>query len=208
MNSVEYQSEIRLALGVDPSDVSMYPAPQTLWALNAGLAKIATEREWPWLYTVGIATTVTGTGTIILPSAHSRTVYLTVDGKGLNEASARELADYRADSDTPAMFSFEGNLLRMSPTPNAALPIEHAYFRHEPKLVLDTDAPLIPDAYSDWVVTAAAIKLAIRSNNQDRIAALQAEYDRWLAAAQDNVRRSGATSRLRRTRPNVWPEWA
>lgn len=74
-------------------------------------------------------------------------------------------------------------------------------------LVADTQTVLLPDAYSDWLVAAAAAKLAVRTNNPERLAALKDEYARWLVTVQDNVRKQGGTSRQRLTRSSVWPEY-
>lgn len=298
----EYLGEIRLALGTTSTDTSLFSAEKTLWALNAGLRQITTEREWPWLYATdtGNVLTTAGDDVLALPADHVRTVYLTVDNLDVEPSSARELAQYRLDDDgSPVLYAIEGSNIRLCPPPTAGLVIEHAYFCSEPTLVgvrqtiteggsgltsftlsfagqttsslaaaataaqvqaallaLSTIAPgevsvsgavsgpytvtfkgslagtstlmtatptggtgtvtialvsadqtlLIPDIYSDWVVAAAAAKLAVRTNNTQRLDALRADYAYWLNVAQDNVRRQGGTARQRLTRSSVWPE--
>ena len=300
--AVEYLGDIRLAIGTDSDDTSLFPTEQVLWALNAGLRQITTEREWPWLFKIATSTTTLDDDTIDLPADHSRTSYITVDGYDLDEASPRELAGLRADDDgasCPALYAVEANTLRIYPKPTAGLAIEHAYFANEATLVgtqqtitlggagltsftltysgqttasiddaataadiqaalvalsniaagevvvagsvagpftvtfkgslagtttlmtatptggtgtvtvalVASQQPLIPDAYSDWVTAAGAVKLAVRTNNKERLNINQEQYDYWLKVVQDNVRRSGSTSRQRRTRLSVWPEF-
>jgi hypothetical protein len=296
----DYLGEIRLALGAKSDDTSLFPGEHTLWALNAGLRQITTEREWPWLFTFDADNTSTTAGddVLALPADHVRTVYLTINDNDLEPASARELAQYRQDSDGyPELYAIEGNNIRLSPPPTGGLTIEHAYFCSEPLLatqqtieeggsgltsftltfngqtttsidddatpaqveaalvalstigvddvvVTGTSAPvdmtvtfraalagtpllltatptggtgtitiasvdqtlLIPDIYSDWVVAAAAAKLAVRTNNLERLGILKDEYKNWLSVAQDNVRRQGGTPRQRMTRSSVWPD--
>ena len=297
----QYMGEIRLAIGTSSDDTSLFPAEQTLWALNAGLRQITTEREWPWLLKTDTANTVTVADDPLLPlpADHIRTVYLAVNNQDVEPASARELAQYRSlDSGYPGLYAVEGPNIRLSPAPVAGLTIDHAYFASEPKVgevqsitvggsgltsftltfaaqttasiddqataahvqaalvalsnigtddvavTGDAGGPwyvtfqgtlastttnltatptggtgtvtiartanqtlLIPDVYSDWVVAAAAAKLAVRTNNLQRLEVLRGEYTYWLGVAQDNVRRSGGTPRQRMTRSSVWPEY-
>jgi len=200
--------EIRLSLGAASDDTSLFPEVTVMWALNAGLAKISTEREWPWLFTVAPASTAVDDDTLTSPTGLSRLAYVTVDGFDLEEASARELAGERAfsDSSAPDSYAIEGETIRVSPKPDAVYGVEFGYFRHEPKITAGASQPLIPEAYDDWVVSAGAAKLAVRTNSTTRLAELNAEYAGWLARAMDNARRSAGVSRIRRTRANVWPE--
>lgn len=198
--------EIRLALGAASTDTSLFPEADVMWALNAGLAKISTEREWPWLFVVAADATTATDDTLTLPADLSRLSYITVDGADLDEASARELGSSRSATGTPSLYAVEGDTIRVSPNPDGVYDVELGYYRHEPKITAGANVPLVPDAYSDWVVTAGAVKLAVRTNNTARLLELKAEYDGWLARAMDNSRRSAGVSRIRRTKPNVWPE--
>lgn len=206
----EYMGEIRLALGTNSDDTSLFPTEKTLWALNAGLRQITTEREWPWLFKADAGNTVTVADDPLLPlpADHIRTVYLNVNNQDVEPASAREAAQYRdQDAGYPSLYSVEGANIRLSPKPVAGLVVDHAYFCSEPTVTLTNQELLIPDTYSDWVVAASAAKLAVRTNNLQRLEVLRGEYTYWLGVAQDNVRRSGGTPRQRMTRSSVWPEY-
>lgn len=190
MNLAEYRAEVKDRLGVPALDTSLSNATLDR-AINAALKHIATSADWPWLFTTEAITLAADATEQLLPPNLVKTVYVKEDGARLTLGQG---------------FESEGNRLVFEKT-NRARTLIHGYIRHEPLLVLDTDAPLLPDAHSDWLVNEAALRIAIRTNNADRIQQLREEAAVARKAALDNVRRTASLPRIRRTKPSIWPRY-
>lgn len=201
----EYKTAIRRQLGLSDTDAVVSDAV-LLWALNGALQKISTDKDWPWLYTEATVNTVAGDATYALPTGYTRSAFITVDGGNPIEPSTfTGLAHDRTTTGAPYGYVIEGTDLRLYPTPDSVTPIVHAYYQSEPELTDDGDEPLLPDAYSEWAVLEAAIKVALRTNHLTRLQSLREEAAEVRRGVLDNYRRASAPGRIRRTRPPTWP---
>lgn len=207
MNSLEYQYAVRRRLGLDGLDIAALPADVVLEALNDGLKSISAEREWHWLFVKDTGSTVANVPTIAVPPDYVRSVYLSIDAKTpLEERSLRDLTGEGTLTGAPAFFASDGSNFALYPTPSEAKAFVHAYYRSEPTLVLSTDAPLMPDSYSPWLVAEAAVRLPIRVNSQDTYTILREEIAAWKKRVEDNVKRNAQPPSIRRTKPSVWTD--
>lgn len=200
-------------MGVADTDTAL-PAAVVDEALNEALQAITTERDWPWLYSEVSGTLTPATDTLALPADFGRSIFLSVQGNDIEPRSARDLARFRVDAsgspfyNQPFYYTQAGASLRLSPTPGPGTAYSYvlAYFKSEPTLVADGDVPLLPAPYHGWLVTRAALNLAIRTDNTTRLAKLEAEDARWMGRVVDNVRRSSQLNTIRRTKPSIWQD--
>lgn len=209
MNVADYRRSIRFNLGLKADD-TVLPDDVVLWALNGAASSIATDKDWPWLYTTQDSSTVSGTPTLPLPEGYTRTVYLKVDGRVLEPTTRISMADADTDTDNgrPGSYSVEANDLRVYPNPDGVYDVSHGFYRSEPELILDTDAPLLPDAYAEWLALEASIKAAIRTNNLSRLQTLREQAAAERKKVIDNYIRANKPGRIRRTRQSIWPSHA
>ncbi|HEV2126463.1 MAG TPA: hypothetical protein VGW38_27205, partial [Chloroflexota bacterium] len=120
----------------------------------------------------------------------------------------RQLADVVGEmgQGVPSTYApIGGTDLFVSPASATATVLTVGAVRTEPMLVLPTDSPLLPDAYSDWLISEAAVRVAISVNNAERIAHLREEAVVAKRAVIDNARRTAGLPAIRRTRPSIWP---
>lgn len=206
MNVSEYRAAVRLQLGLAAAD-AVIPDEIVLWALNGAAKNIATEKDWPWLYNEETADTTEDDSSLPLSSEYTRTVFVTVDGgTPLEPRSHIDLASDRTTTGRPWAYTVDANALRLYPVPDDAYPVVHAFYRTEPDLVLETDSPLLPDAYSERLVLEAAIKVAVRTNNTGRLKELREEVVDKRKAMTDNYIRMNKPGRIRRTRESIWSD--
>ena len=205
MNVSDYSKSVRFQLGLAAAD-QVLSDEVVLWALNGALRSIATDKDWPWLLAdPQTDTTVADTPTFLLPENHTRTSTLKIDGRVIEPATHIAIASSADDTGHPAFYAIEANAVRLYPTPDGAYAIVHAYYRSEPELVLVTDSPLLPDAYSEALVYEAAVKAAIRTNRLERLQTLREAASLERKKMVDNYVRASKPGRIRKTRDSIWP---
>lgn len=173
--------------------------------LNRALAQVSLEANWPWLRTSESAVSVAGTATLTLPTGWLRTLSLTetVVGEPLVRRPARIIDRMGTEHPgRPYLYSAEGSVITLGPTPDAVYTYTHRYLRSEP--VLTTGAPLIPEAYSQGVVEWAAIKAFQKTQaGAEKVAQAVADYRDWLVRTRDNINQSAETLRVE-PREGAW----
>jgi hypothetical protein len=202
------RNPVRHKVGLSDNDAA---APDAIVneVINEALQSITTEKDWPWLYTEA-----SGSPDLALPGTYDRTIFLTVNGRDLEPRSPRDLARFRstsagvAVSGIPEFYTFAGTNLKLSPSPasGTVYPYIHAFYQTEAALVADADTPKLPSQYQGWLVTRAAMLLAIRTDNPSRLPKLQVEDERWRNRVIDSVRRAGASPSIRRTKESIWQD--
>lgn len=211
MNLGQMRTAVRYMVGLSAND-SVAPNEVVNEFINQANQSISTERDWPWLYQEATGTTTAESADLTLPTGLTRVIFLTVQGTDMASRGMRDLAAFRTDADgevnfgAPTAYSFAGAVLKLSPVPEAgtAYPYVLGFIGVEPTLEQDDDTPLLPLPFHNWIVTRAALLLAIRANNKDRIPVLQDEDVEWEKRVTDNVRRASGPPFIRRTRDSVW----
>jgi hypothetical protein len=206
LTALDYKKAVRRKLGLGDTDTTALPDDDTLAAINDALKVISMEWEWYWLFATATASTVAGTATIAAPAGYLRTISLDIGGDIMVERTFAELFSYETTSGTPSIFALAGANLRLWPTPSAVQTYTLYYYRSEPALTLDADTPLLPDAYSPWLVAEAALALALRTNSTDKYSILQEEVAGWRRRAVGDMKRkrNAAPRRIGRTKESVW----
>lgn len=205
MNLSEYRTDVRSALGIPAGDTSITDATIDS-AINRALRDIANTADWPWLWASDAVALAAGASSFVPPTAWVRTDYLTESGRDLVLMSKRELATHsQSAAGRPWAYGVYGGTIRITPAADAAYTLQHGYTRTEPVLLSPSDSPLLPDAHSEWLVNVAASKLAIRTNNTERIEQYRAEATGARQRALDDFRRSRGSLGIRLTKDSVWP---
>lgn len=213
MNLGALREQVRHIVGLHTNDQAA-PSEIVNEFINQANQSISTEKDWPWLYQEVTGVTTAESADLALPEGLTRIVFLTVRGNDLAGRGTRDLAQFRTTTDgvvnygPPTAFAQAGTVLKLSPVPEAgtAYPYVLGYIGTEPLLEQDADTPLLPSVFQGWIVVRAAISLAIRSNNTQRLAALQDEDVEWEKRVTDNVRRSASPPFIRRTRASIWQD--
>lgn len=85
----------------------------------------------------------------------------------------------------------------LAPTPSATYNFRHDYFRSEPRLIENTDVPLMPSQFH-YAIIAMAVHLAhLRAGDLPRARAAQEEYDAWKKRMEERRMRSTSTIKVR-----------
>lgn len=209
MNLSEYRAEVKSAAGIPTTDTGSVPDAELNRVINRAIRDIANTADFPWLFAEDIVNLASGASEFTPPATWVRTEYLTVNvnGRDIPAISKRQLAEWATDKPgTIRAYAVLGNVIRLVPATAEAATLRHGYVRTEPVLAANADSPLIPDAHSEWVINLAALKLAIRTNNGDRITALREEVAKSRALAMDNLRKSKGALGIRLTKPSVWQD--
>lgn len=188
---LQLQERVYSRLGL-PTDDGHVTATAVQEALRAALQEYATEADWPWLLSEETITTVSGTRTYALPTGYVRTVYL-IDASGTAELEyrpRRQLSSYEEDQDRPRFYTGLVGTIALYPKPNGVYTLTHGFVRSEPELTTDGSTPLIPDAFSDFIVVLAARKIAVRRKDAEHKQLLDVEYAQWLQRLLNEQRRT------------------
>lgn len=211
MSLTTLEVSVRRKLGLGDTD-PVVPDAVLVEAINEANQSISTEKDWPWLYKEVSGTTTPASDLLALPADFARAIFLTVKGDDVEPRSSRDLARFRTQPSgmalygVPTYYAPAGPNFKLSPTPgvNSSYPYVMGYVSTEPLLAAGGDTPLLPVAYQGWLVTRAAMLVTVRTENTERLAALQVEDEAWRKRVIDNVRRSSAISSIRRTKPSIW----
>ena len=206
MNLGAYRAEVRSLLGLRGDEGQAADADLNR-AINAALSATATVSNWPWLFVEEGATLAAGLNYILPPPYWTATEYLAAPHGELVLASRRELRQVGSyTSGKPWYWAPAGNRIYIGPTSPSDLTLTHGFYRTEPDLVSNTDAPFLPPAYDNWLVVEAAMRVALRLNNRDRADLLRQEGIEWRGRIMDNVRKTTSLPPIRRTRPSIWQD--
>ena len=206
LTSLDYQKQVRGTLGLAELDTAALPVVDVLRALNNGLKVISAEWEWYWLFASTTGTATAGVATIAAPEGYRRAISFTVGETVVAERTYSELLAYDDTAGDPAAFALAGPNLYLWPPPAESQTYSLVYLRSEPTLLNDEDTPLLPDAYSPWLVAEAALQLSLRTNSVDKYAVLQAEVAAWRgrAVGDEKRKRNAASRRIGRTKSPTW----
>lgn len=210
--ALQYEQQVRRALGLSGTDVTALPQADVREAVNAALQAISGERDWIWLLDSEEGSLTANTQTLALPAGYTRSLSFSV----LYDADERTLtpqvnfADLEGDDETPAeplYFARLGTDLYLWPVPDDAYSYRHFYYLTEPILDADADVPLIPDQFSRWVVCEAAFRLNIRTVSPETYNELRTEAGEWRErAAKWNFRNKLPLPEIVLTRESVWQD--
>lgn len=204
MNLGQYRADVRSLLGLR-SDEGQAADVDLNRAINAALAATSTVSNWPWLFVEEDAVLAAFDNELLPPPYWTTTEYVAGEHGELVLASRRELRQVgNYVSGTPWYWAPAGDRILVGPPTSSDLTLVHGFYRTEPTLVADTDAPLLPPQYDDWAVTEAAMRVALRLNNRDRAELLRQEAVEWRGRLMDNARKTTALPSIRRTRPSIW----
>lgn len=172
------------------------PASSLNRSLNKGLQRLSMELPWPHLQVFTTIPLLAGTALYPLPANFSTVITLGTNNIRLTYVSLAELISYKNVQATPAAFAIEGTQIRFMPVPSHDGTADLVYARLEPALSADGDSPLLPDVYSDLLVTYAALYQATRLKDQHLLASLEALRKEMLQEIADNYRQSQQTPRI------------
>lgn len=206
LTSLDYQKAVRATLGLAELDTAALPVDDVLRALNDGLKAISLEWEWHWLFATTSGTTTASNPSVVAPEGYLRAVSFQIGDRIVVERTYADLNSLSTTEGLPEGFALAGGNLRIWPTPSEAEAYTLVYYRSEPGLLNDEDTPLLPDAYSPWLVAEAALRLALRTNSVDKYAVLQAEVAGWRSRAVGDMKRkrNAAPRRIGRTKSPTW----
>lgn len=186
--------------GLPSGDALAQPAALQA-AIKHGQRAYGVEGDWPWLQVEETINTVANTSTYSVAVNYRRTNYLFYQGTDLEPRDARDLHLLDAVStSSPTLYGVTAGSIVLRPTPNAVYALTHGYQRMEAVLAAGSDPVLLPDAYTDYLVSHAALYIAVRLKDADLATLLRAELKDWRdRMAMEQIRASG--SRRLRT---VW----
>lgn len=157
-------------------------------AINAALAQVSREADWQWLRTSATLTSIVGTADYAVPAGWIRTASLNdiETGTALVRRPVRVL-DRDVNQGQPHYYALEGSSITLGPTPSDVRSYKHRYVREEPTLVADGDTPLIPEGYSQCVVSWAVRLLCSSVREMDRSLEASKEYAEDIRRIKDNI---------------------
>lgn len=189
---------VRVRLGV-PENENFYFAQQLDDLLNEALQTISAEGDWSWLQASETIPTVTGTRFYTPNVNWSQTKALSIQGfDAMTYLDLQEVRNWPDDVfDVPMFYTVYLEQLYLAPTPSAVYQLRHDYLRSEPRLIDNTDVPLMPSLYH-YSILAMAVHLAhLRAGDLPRAAAAKQEYDAWLKRMEGQKMRTTSTVKVR-----------
>lgn len=179
-----------------------------LAAINAGLAELALDHDWDWLYAETTHTTAAGTETYSVPTNYLRTQWLAIEDTPLVAQSRRDAVRYYGQTAYPAFYSVSNGLIRLSPIPNGVYTVRHGYFTSFAKVSESTVSALsgvtlaIPVPFEGLAALYIAKQICLSFKDQAGYNLVIEEIRAEKQRLDDNVRRS-----LGPQAPSVRKDW-
>lgn len=175
--------------------------------INAALRQRSTEFDPYWLGTSDTITATVGDGDYPLTDLENFSKLRRIKDADLNplEHVGINLIDkyQRYARQRPIVYAVDGTSLLIGPLPDTSYVLTVYYYRVESPLVADTDTPLLPTQYTDWLVSNAALLLCKKLRRQEQITMLDADLRDWNRRIRDDMRQTRANPRIR-----VREDWA
>lgn len=187
------------AVGLPTTD-GMITSSAVTSAINRGLERIATEKDWPWLEFTTTHSTVAGTNTITPPTGWTRTQFLYIGSTELELRQRRDLIRFAEVTGQPTLYAEQGDTILLAPTPAAVHTVNHGYIKKENVLSSGSDTTLLPAEYALLAVAAAGALVARRLRDSHMEKMFEEEYSREFSKLIDNVRRTASLGRVHRRR--------
>lgn len=173
---------VRQRLGLQSNDGRLQDDSLTI-SINAALAKMATEYNWPWLITHEDFDCVVGQNQYNPPADWVKTMWFKIANFELSSRQRLDLVKFDTTTGRPTMFAVWEQKLWLAPTPDQTYTVTHSYLRSEPVLVDDEDTLLCPDRFIDVVVLYVAIYEARRMKDSGLESQLLTDKKEWLRNA-------------------------
>lgn len=197
----EIREQVYDRAGISPDD-PIAAAPTVDRFINAALRKASTTFDPFWLETSGTLSLSAGTNAYALSTLSnfhklSRLEYTDID-KTLLAIGKHELTRHLSySSQRPQFYTVEAQQVKFAPMPDQAYTLRAIYYRLEDPLVDESDSPLLPDQYSDWLVCEAAILAATKNRDLEMLTVMRQERDEWIRRIRDDIRQMRALPRVR-----------
>lgn len=183
------RTEVYETAGVASDDPRIPTATMTR-IVNRALRRVSGEYDWPWLQTTETITTAAGTQAYTPTSGYRKTLRLRYEDQDLVELQPRDAAQYHNVTGSPVGFFTEDDKVHVVPTPDGVYSLHHVYQARETALSSDSDTPLLPDEYIDWLVFTALILVAARIRDDGLYGIADRERRRAADDAMRGLRRS------------------
>lgn len=187
-------AQVYLRIGLPETD-GLITSTVVKGALNRALDRIETEQDWPWLQTAESIVTVAGQVEYDPPADWGRTLWLFLGSEDLRIVQRRDIQRIIGDTESvsrPRVYCTFAEKILLGPPPEGDLTVLHGYIRHEPTLVADSDAPLLPSRYDDYLVVLASIICGVRLKDQPLVGLLREEKAEILKGMKDDLRRTAS----------------
>lgn len=166
--------------------------------INSANRRLGRVTDWPWLKVIGtVAADPSGTFDLGTVEGYRHTILLSYENFDLVPLSPQELVRYGLTSpSSPRVYSIVGDTLTVFPRPQVTTVLNHIYIRDENALAGDSDTPLLPSAYTELLVLAATVTLAMSKQDMGLMQALKSEYKDAISEALDEVNRTRSPLRV------------
>lgn len=164
--------------------------------INASNRRLGRVADWPWLKSLGtIAWTANDTNGQSLETAITNfrhLNYLAYEDRKLIYKSPQDFVSINAETGAePFYYTVLGsNTLYLAPNPTAAITLTYVATLDEAALSGDSSTPLLPSAYTELLVLASLIPLAVRLHDGELLNMAKNEYRTAIDEARDEVRRT------------------
>lgn len=166
-------------------------------ALNAGLADLASDHDWDWLYNEGTISVVAGTESYATPTDYMRTLWLATDlNEELSLRQRRDSIRFSGTTAYPRFYSVANSLIYISPIPSVSATYRHGYFTAFPEVDESTVANLanvdleIPTLFVPLAELFVAKQVAMMFKDYNLYQMLSGEIRELKKRIDDNSRRS------------------
>ena len=201
MQLAELREQAYARAGVSPSNANV-PTELMDKFINAALRKASTRFDPFWLETSAALSVTAGTyayALTLLPAFHrvSR-IQDPATFRVLEAVGKHEIPRYlQFTAQRPRVYSVEEQQIKLAPVPSENGTLTVIYYRLEDPLIDETDEPLMPEQYGDWLVCEAAIYAATKERDMEQLAVLREQRDDWVRNTRDDIRQQRALPRVR-----------
>lgn len=194
------RNECRKRYGVAATD-NLFTDSDLALLINASIRRLNADMDWPWLEVEATANTTIDNNVLTLAADVRRVQFMSYQNQEVRYLSRRAQPDFYTAKGAPRWYSYEGNVWKIFPTPNAVYTVDYNYIRTvEPTLSAGTDTPLTPDYAIDAVISWAMVIMARRERELDLERNFYGEYARTMDMLRDEARKTTEGMSPRRTR--------
>lgn len=209
MNRKELREATSRRLGIPPTGDGLLTEPVLNECVNDALRDLSDVQIWPWLLTSASVTFTAGVAAQPTDPAVIQCQQLLIDGRRARKASSlAELLDSTVDGSRCVWFPV-GTNVQLAPVPATAPTTSVLYYTQaEPPLDADSQSPLTPAQYHNYVIARAAYRAEVRRTRWEAAAQHNGEYEAGLKRMKDAARSTTGPRTIRPAGSVLWAVWA
>lgn len=156
-------------------------------AINQALTVVTMTRDWPWLLRSSQLAFPANLGYAEAPCEMLRAKELVINNSVVPYIELNQFLD-APNLGYPYVWTITGSQIRINPAPTAMVLGTLWYYTTDPALTVDTQEPLLPDVFSEWIISYGSYLCALRRQDEVTAQVYLAQSNDIMSRMRDDTR--------------------